>query len=224
MPDEIRFPGQTHRLATVGRTGTGKTQAGIWHLSGWDFKTFPWIIWDTKGDPMLKEISRIPGVRHIGFNDKIGKDGLYYLHPLPHEMNSDECEKFLWSIHKHRRVGNFFDEAYMMNQYSHALRAIYTQGRALNLPCITLSQKPKYVTPFTFSEADFFQVFALNDKKDRQRIGEFVPADLETRLPEFHSLWYDVGRDKVREFSPVPARDTILNTFDAKLRHAKRVI
>lgn len=130
----------------------------------------------------------------------------------------------MWRLHTRGKIGNFFDEGYSLNRYSKALEALYTQGRSLQLPCITLSQKPKYLTPFTFSEADFFQIFHLNDKKDRQRVEEFVPGDLERRLPDFHSLWYDVGVDKVSEFSPVPARETILNSFDAKLRQLKRVI
>lgn len=224
MPDEIRFPKKRDRLMVLGRTGTGKTVAGAWHLSGWNFDDFPWLIWDTKGDSFLKELSRIPAIKQITFADNPGKKGLYIIRPLPHELDSDECENFLWRMHKRKRIGMWFDEGYMMNKFSKALNALYTQGRDLQIPLITLSQKPKYLSQFALSESDFFQVFQLNDKKDRQRVNEFMPADLERRLPDFHSLWYDVSRDKVSEFSPVPAREQILDSFDAKLRQLKRVI
>ncbi len=222
--DGVNFPGKHDRTVIVGRTGTGKTMVGLWHLSGWDFNKFPWIIFDTKGDSKLKELARNPGIKRLKFADAIPKTGLHIIRPLPHEMDSDECEKFLWRIHARKNVGIYFDEGYMLNKYSKALIALYTQGRDLNIPIITLSQKPKYLTQFTFSEADYFQVLALNDKNDRKRIEEFMPADLEKRLPKWHSLWYDVGQDKVTEFSPVPALETILQSFDAKLRQLKRVI
>lgn len=219
-----RLPGNSHRLAVIGRTGSGKTQAGLWHLSTKDFKSFPWIIFDTKGDDMIRDISKMPGTQKLRFNDQIPKTGLSIIRPLPHEMKSDACEDFLWRIHKRGRCGIFADEGYMFHKYSDALNALYTQGRSLKIPMITLSQKPKYLSQFTFSESDFFQVFDLNDRNDRKRINEFMPADLERPLPAFHSLWYDVGDRSIVNFSPVPARDVILEKFEAQLRLAKRVI
>lgn len=219
-----RLPNNSQRLAVVGRTGTGKTIAGAWQLSLKNFATFPWIVFDTKRDPFLKQVWKFPGAHRIGFKDRVTKPGLYYLQPLPHEMKSDDAEAFLWNIHKRGNTGLFFDEGYMLDKYSDALIAIYTQGRTLKIPTITLSQKPKYLTPFTWSEADFFQVFHLNDVNDRKRIGEFMPADLDRRLRDHHSLWYDVGANSVAEFSPVPAPDRILESFAAQLRRQHRAI
>lgn len=221
---DVRLPNNSQRLAVIGRTGSGKTQAGLWHLSTKNLRDFPWIVFDTKGDELIREIGKFPAVHKIRFGDAIDKQGLHILRPLPHEMKSDECENFLWKLHKRGRCGIFIDEGYMFDKYSDALNALYTQGRSLKIPMITLSQKPKYLTQFTFSESDFFQVFDLNDKNDRKRINEFMPADLERPLPDFHSLWYDVGRRSVVNFSPVPARDTILENFAAQLRYNKRVI
>ncbi len=222
--DGVRLPNNSHRTAVIGRTGSGKTQAGLWHLSLKNFATFPWIIFDTKGDDMIREIGKMPATQKIRFIDPIPRRGLSIIRPLPHEMKSDQCEDFLWKIHKRGKCGLFIDEGYMFDKYSDALNALYTQGRSLQIPMITLSQKPKYLTQFTFSESDFFQVFDLNDRNDRKRINEFMPADLERPLQPFHSLWYDVGRRSITNFSPVPARDAILDEYAAQLRFAKRVI
>lgn len=225
MSDAPRLPGNNDRTVVVGRTGTGKTVAGAWLLSLKDFNgNIPWYVFNTKGDELLNEIQRITGQKNARFDDAIAKSGIHFLRPLPHEMQSDMCERFLWNVHKRGRVGLFFDEGYMLDKFSKALQAIYTQGRSLRIPTITLSQKPKYLTPFTWSEADYFMVFHLNDANDRKRVEEFMPADLDRRLPPRHSLWYDVGRHTVTEFRPVPAPDRILETFDAKLRVKHRAV
>jgi len=221
---DARLPGNSDRTVIVGRTGTGKTIAGAWHLSLKKFATFPWIVFDTKRDPFFKELWRMQGAKKIRFSDRVGKDGLHYIQPLPHEMKSDAAEDFLWRLHKRGRVGIFIDEGYMFDKFSDALTALYTQGRTLNIPMITLSQKPKYLNMFTFSEAQFFQVFPLNDLNDRKRIAEFSPIDPKVRLREHHSLWYDVGRNSVVELSPVPAPDRLLENFEAQLRATKRAI
>lgn len=223
MP-EPRLPGRSDRTVIVGRTGTGKTIAGAWQLSLQDFKVFPWLVFDTKRDPFLKELWGMNVAKRIRFSDTPGKNGLHYIQPLPHEMKSDEAESFLWCIHKRGKIGLFIDEGYMFDKFSNALDALYTQGRTLKIPMITLSQKPKYLNMFTFSEAQFFQVFALNDLNDRKRIAEFSPIDPKVRLREHHSLWYDVGANSVVEFSPVPAPDRILETFEAQLRAKNRAI
>lgn len=221
---DVRLPNNTQRTVLVGRTGSGKTRAGVWHLSNKVFSEFPWVIFDTKRDSFLKKIYRFPGVKKITFSDKISKPGLYYIQPLPEEMQEAQAEDFLWYLHKRGGVGIYIDEGYMMHRYSKALNALYTQGRDLRIPMITLSQKPKYLTPFTFSEADFFQVFQLNDQNDRKRITEFMPADLNRRLPNYHSLWYDVGQDQVVEFRPVPADDQILENIRTQFVQKTRVL
>lgn len=221
---DARLPGNSHRLIEIGRTGTGKTQAGTWHLSVKNLRRDPWLVWNTKGDELLNEIAKMPGSNEIKFSDKITKPGLYFIRPKPHEMKSEECEQFLWNIHKRGHTGMMFDEGYMMDKYSKALNAIYTQGRSLKIPTITCTQRPAWLSPFALSEADFFQVFHLNRKGDQKTVEDYVPADLTRRLPDFHSLWYDVGTNTVSEFSPVPARERILENFEAQMRFNKRAI
>lgn len=224
MSADVRLPTHSQRLAIVGRTGTGKSQAGAYWLSLQDFSSFPWVVWDTKRDSFWRKIWSLRGAKRLTFGDTPNKTGLQYLQPLPHEMQSDACENFLWRIHKRGNCGLFFDEMYMTDRYSKAITALITQGRDLHIPMVMLSQKPKYVTPFVWSEADFVQAFHLNDKADQKRIVEFTRPDLIRPLRDFHSVWYDVGRNSVVEFSPVPARDRILENFEAQMRLTKRAI
>jgi hypothetical protein len=224
MTPEVRLPDNTQRLAIAGRTGTGKSIAGAWQLSIKDLRTFPWLVFDSKRDPFWKKVWALGGARKLRLTETPGKEGLFYVQPTTQEISSQVGEDFLWRLHKRGRIGIFIDEGYTMDKYSNALTALYTQGRTLNIPMITLTQKPKFLNMFTFSEADFMQVFALNDIKDRQRIAEFAPIDPKVRLRERHSLWYDVARNSVAEFSPVPAPARILENFQAQMRYSKRAI
>lgn len=219
-----RLPDNSHRLSIIGRTGTGKTFTGLWHLSLKNFFTFPWVIFDAKGDQLINEISAIPGVEQIGFADNPKGAGLYHMRATPPAMKSDLMERFLWRIHQRGRCGLFLDEGYVFDRNSDALNTIYTQGRSLKIPVITLSQRPAWLSAFSFSEADFIQAFDLNRKEDQKRVEEFAPFTMRERLRDYHSRWYDVGRNDVREFSPVPPQNIILDNFEAHVRRRKRVI
>lgn len=224
MPSSVRLPGDTHRLSVLGRTGTGKTQAGLWHLSLKKFTKFPWVIFDAKGDSLINEIARNPLVKRITLADTPDKKGLHHLRATPPEMESDAMEDFLWRIHARGKCGLFLDEGFVFDPRSKALRTVLTQGRSLRIPMIILSQRPAWMSRFVFSEADFFQVFGLNDQDDVKTVKRFVRGDVERRLPPYHSIWYDVGQDDAHLFLPVPPRDVILENFDQNLKPGKLVI
>jgi len=195
----------------VGRTGSGKSVAGIFHLSRANFHEMPWVIIDSKGEA---EFARIRGLKDWDMGTVPTRPGLYVIRPLPDDTK--ELEEFLWKVHQKGNIGLFVDEGYMVapaRPSSKAFRAILTQGRSLRIPVIINSQRPKWLEPFAISEATFYQVFHLNDRKDRDRVQEFIDADridLHARLPEFHSVYYDVKGNDIRLFSPVrKAEDSI---------------
>lgn len=224
MSDDIRLPGVSHRTVIIGRTGTGKTVAGLWHLSLNPFRKFPWLMFDAKGDDLMTEISKIPGVEHVGFDFTPKHPGLYYIRATPPAMKSDAMEAMLWRIHAKKKVGLFFDEGFTLDPRSDALNTVYTQGRSLNIPTITLTQRPSWLSRFTFTQADFFQLFALNDSDDRKTVRKYIPVDNERPLRDYHSFWYDVSRNRVAEFSPVPDGNAILENFETNVRRPKFVI
>lgn len=216
--DVPNFPDDTQRVLSIGRTGSGKTQAACHELSFRSWDRMPWLIVDYKGDSLIQQIGKMDGVRTVTFSDTLSKNGLHIIRPLP-ETQDEIFDAYLWQLHKRGNVGIYVDEGYMVNRLQ-AMNAILTQGRSKRMPVIMLAQRPVWLTRFAFSEADFYQVFHLNDIKDRKKVQEIIPsdrADLENRLPEFYSLWYDVKRDQINVFSPVPPAEVILENFRERL-------
>lgn len=215
---KLVLPNDTQRSVCVGRTGSGKTQAGIWQLSLRSYTTMPWVIVDFKKD---KLIGQIPYTQIIDYNDPIDKPGIYILQP--HPTHVEEVNDFLLRIWEQENVGVFIDEAYMIGAGKGdgwGYRSLLTQGRSKHIPMIICSQRPSRLSLFTFTEADYFQVFHLTFLQDRKRMSEYMPYDIETRLPEYYSTWYDVSKDKSLVLRPVPDADTIISTFEDRLRTA----
>jgi hypothetical protein len=221
---QLRTPGNSHRVSIIGRTGTGKSVAGLFLLSLKDHASFPWIIWNAKREPLVQKIAKIPGVEPITFKDSIPKRGLYILTGSPSDFKSDAAEHFLERVHARGRCGQFFDEGYTLDPRSDALNNIYTQGRSLLIPAITLSQRPAWLSPFSFSEAEFIQAFDLNRAEDKKRVEQFTPFDMSERLADYHSRWYDVGTNTSCVLSPVPPPEEILDNFDFSIRPRRKVI
>lgn len=213
----------------VGKTGSGKTVGGLWHLSERSYTEIPWTIVDFKTD---KNIAQIPFLVEIDIHKPPPTEpGLYVVRPLPTE--SDVLDKYMMAVWANEDHGLFLDEGYMIgggSGRSDAFQALLTQGRSKNIPLITLSQRPSFLSRFAFSEADFFQVYWLNDVKDRQRVMEFMTGDADEYLPprkmasdeprkllKFYSIYYDVGDDELTPLRPVPDLDTILATFKRRL-------
>lgn len=209
---KLRLPNDTQRIAIVGRTGSGKTYAAAWHLSKRNFDTMPWIIFDFKYDPLLQNLGAI----ELPLGTLPDKPGLYIVHPFPDDKEG--IDNYLWQIWKHENIGVFIDEGYMVGDSS-AFRAILTQGRSKRIPMIILSQRPVWLSRFVFSEADFFQVFQLNILNDRKTIESFLrqDADLNVPLPDYHSYYYDVGKNDLKIMKPVPDESELLRVFNERL-------
>lgn len=191
----IRFPTKHDHLVIIGKNGSGKTLAGLWHLRIADH-SIPWIIIDYKGDKNISLLDPVPF-------DKVAtmeSGNIYRYSPLP---NDPDVENVLWDLWRHEDVGIFIDESYMVPN-GDAINAILTQGRSKSVPVIALTQRPVYVPRFFFSEANFFQTFWLNDERDRKLVTSFQPAEVSARLPRYHSYYYDVNNDDLKIMLPVP--------------------
>lgn len=215
----VRLPGTSDRITIIGRTGSGKTQAGIWHLSKQNIDRMPWVIIDYKNDILINSIEKST---IIDYDTVPTKPGIYILKVFPGD--EEFLNSWMKKVWENGNVGIYVDEGYMIGRDNRGFNTNLTQGRSLKIPMIVLTQRPVWLSRFVFSESNFFQVFHLNDKDDRRTIKRFVPANLDHRLKEYHSYYYDVDKDNLITLSPVPDADTILRNIDEKLPTKKRTI
>lgn len=209
---KFRLPSNSHHHAIVGSNGSGKTRAAVWHLSMRDYNSRPWIIVDFKGDELIAQLP----VTEIGPTEKLPKanqPGLYVVRPHPSQQ--DELADMFIRIWQQENMGVYVDEGYMIESRdaNDAFKYILTQGRSKKIPTITLSQRPVWINRFVLSEATFYQVFRLNDKRDRESVSAFMPKETQQDLPAFHSWYYDSGENSLVVMKPVPDDAGILGNF-----------
>jgi len=224
LPQVFRFPTTDQRTVIIGSTGSGKSVLGAHVLSKMPYHKMPFVIIDYKNERLLNSIHY---AKQIGLNETPKRPGVYIMKAIP-KSDDEQVENFLWRVLARERVGLFFDEGYMVPNIA-SLNAIYTQGRSKHIPVITLTQRPVWLTRFSFSEANHIGYLRLNDREDRKQIRRFVPADnvwdniMETDLPKYNARWYDVDQHESFWLRPAPAPDRILQVFDDRLRHRRKV-
>lgn len=212
-----KLPGTSNRTTLIGRTGTGKTVAGLWHLSNYAVGLMPWVILDLKGDEHLNSIDKAQHVEP-GFVPGKKDRGLFIMHPLPGEIEGKDTgvSKTLWGMWERENCGLFVDEGFMLGS-SEPFETLLTQGRSKRCPMIVCTQRPAWISRYVFSEASYIQVFDLNDWDDKKRVMNFVPIEEWPAFGEHESVYFDIARNKVFKFRPVPDMDAIRAKFDAML-------
>lgn len=217
----MNFPGDTERLTIVGTTGSGKTHAGLWHLSRRNYDVKPWVIYDWKGDEF---IASLEGTFELDVSDKAPEHpGLYIVSPVP-EDDDEAVEQQMTDIWRAENIGVFIDEGYMVQAKNKGYRKLLTQGRSKHIPMIILSQRPVWMDKFTFTESEFKQVFRLQSDDDVKKMQEYIPFDLTRRLQRRWSYYYDAMEDRLDILRPVPDQDVIRSAFAAKLAGIKKVM
>lgn len=217
----FRLPGPRDRFAIIGRTGSGKTHYAAWALSHMNWPTRPWIIIDYKRDELLGALPTQE--RPVNMSRVPRQPGLYVVHPGP--KDDELVEQLLWKVWERGHTGVYVDEGHILPDGG-GLQAILTQGRSKHIPVIVLTQRPKWLNRFVFSESDYYALFHLNDKRDRATVGEFLPEQAKEPLPARWSWYYDVAHHSLFKMRPVPDKGAILSTFWRRDPHRadKRVI
>jgi DNA helicase HerA-like ATPase len=221
-PVAFRWPRTDQHSAIIGMNGSGKSVFAAHALSYAPFNHMPYVLIDYKDEELFNAIDR---AHYIDFTDKPKSPGIYILKAQP-EKDDARVNDFLYGVLKRGRTGLIYDEGYSIPKG--AMETIYMQGRSKHIPVMTLTQRPSWLTRYAFTEASFYAVFRLNDKRDKDTLRSWVPAndpvwDLETRLPEYHCRWYDSKQDASFVLKPAPDPELILERFDDKLKVKREV-
>ena len=215
------LPRSDERVLILGSTGSGKTTMGAWLLSQAPFDEIPYVIIDYKRDDLLNSLDFR---RELELNEFPKEPGLYHIKPNP-VSDDDAMEAWLRGIWAQQNVGLFADEALRIpTGRTGAFEGILTQGRALHIPVISLSQRPVDLTRYAFSEANHVAAFNLTDRRDRKKVAEYIPLDEDdlAYLPEYHSVWYNVKQRKAYPLAPVPDETIIRQIFFDRLKPERK--
>lgn len=221
MPD-FRLPRDDEHVAVFGRNGTGKTQASVFLLSERSYDRMPWVVINSKDDSL---INRIPGIQEMELDDNAPKNpGLYVVNnAITDKAEKEELNGLLARIWQRQKCGVYFDEASDATGLSWFRRCL-RQGRSRRVPIIAVTQRPVWLDRYVWSEASFYQGFALNLADDRETADRMVPDYKKIQLEPFCSVWHDVKAGATFKLLPVPDQSAILQRFRERLPTKRRVM
>jgi hypothetical protein len=208
-PDKLPIIPAGKRAVVAGRTGSGKSTLGCWLLNR---SQQHWVILNPK---WTKAYSALPDANILrGFNlgkmeKSIDKHRFTIINFNGSESNPDFLDAVTSHLHeRYENIGLCADELYSMHkagQCGAGLTGWLTRGRELKQTFLGMTQRPAWVSKFIFSEADFISSMDLSLADDRKRMYEFTgDNNFQDRLDPHRWLWYDVGKDKIAKFGPVP--------------------
>ena len=188
-----RLPQSDDRIAILGKTGSGKTVAGLWHLSKQDIDRRVWVVIDFKGDDNINSIEKAQDIDYTTDLSKL-KPGIYILRVMPDE--EEELDAWFVKVWETENIGVMVDEGFMVGQRSRGFNMCLIQGRSKHITMIVLSQRPVWMSRYVLCEASFIQAFSLNDRDDTKSVKRFVEdrdvsgrtVSVLDRLPRYHSV------------------------------------
>lgn len=208
------------RGVIIGASGSGKTKGAIWHLRNTALS--PVIVFDTKGEDFAVLPREFDGEREQVLDvdtraqfDALRLDELpeyVIVRPSPRELaDPDALDGYLQAVYERFRPAFvYIDEAYQFHRGANAgpgFVGLLTRGRSHGITTLVGSQRPAWLSRFAFTEAVRWYVYALNDARDRSRIGEFIPGFDELpalKLGDHHFYYHHIARPAPQLMAPVP--------------------
>jgi hypothetical protein len=200
-------PGQ--RWIVAGRTGVGKTSL-IARLLEWS-PAQHWVILNpkhTRGYAGLPDAVTLLKFDRDRFDRQIKAHRFVILNLSHGEAETEFMDDLVAYLHDtYRGLGLCVDELYTLHNNGVAgpgLIAWITRGRELRQSFVGMTQRPKFVSKFVFSEASAIIGMDLQLSDDRKTMREHTGSDkFLRRLTPFQWRYHDVARDVNILFGPV---------------------
>ncbi len=201
------------RAIVAGRTGSGKSTLACWLLSR---SLQHWVILNPKHTAAYRNLpdSEVLSKFETRTVEKsIEKNRFTILNLSGEQATAEYMDSVIQWLHESfSDVGLCADEIYTLHiggKAGDGLVGYLTRGRELRQSFLGLAQRPKWLSLFCFSESDYIIEMDLTISDDRKRVFEFTghPASLE-RMQPHRWVWYDVSRDAIAKYGPVPHIDS----------------
>lgn len=197
------------RAIAAGRTGAGKSSLAQWLLLN---SPGHWLILNpkwTKAFDNLPDAKVIEGIELGKIKKSLSENRFTIVNPYPAQSSPETLDMLIQWLHEsYTDIGLCIDESYAVHNGYKAgpgLTGWLTRGRELKQSLLALTQRPAWLSKFLFSEADYICGMALNLEDDRKRMFEFTGRQyFKQKIPEYQWLWYDVAKDDLTLYPPVP--------------------
>lgn len=220
---KFQWPRTDQHATIIGMNGSGKSVFAAHMVSCAPLNRMPYILIDYKNEELFNAVDR---AKYIDFKDQPKEPGFYILKAEP-SRDDEKVNSFLYNVLRKEKRGLIYDEGYSIPNLG-AMETLYMQGRSKQIPIITLTQRPVWLTRFAFTEASYICLFRLNDKRDKDTVKAWTPEndpvwDLKKRLPDYHARWYDSKQNASFVLKPSPTPEEILEKFEDKLKPIRKV-
>lgn len=209
MADNEPIIARGKRALLAGRTGSGKSTLGKWLINRSPGR---WVILNPKWTKAYNSLPDSYVVKKLDMREidkSIMNNRFTIINPRSSESTADNMDAFVQQLHDdYSNIGLCIDELYTLHNNGRAgegLLGWLTRGRELKQSFVGMTQRPKFISKFLFSESDYIAGMTLSLTDDRKTMYENTgKAEFFERLPEHDWLWLDVGNDNLRYFGPVP--------------------
>ena len=197
------------RAIIAGRTGSGKTT-----LAGWlaNRSAQRWVVFNPKHTGYYKKLSHsatIDGFQPRRIEKELERSRYVVVNFKPAESDArfmDACVS--WLHDQYENIGLIADELYTLHDSGRPLPGLtgwLTRGRERKQSFIGLTQRPKWISRFCFSEADYIGGMVLQLADDRKAMVENTGrVEYLRKLAPYYWLWYTVDADALGFYMPVP--------------------
>lgn len=198
------------RTTVTGRTGSGKTSLARYLMEKRSRQH--WVIFNPKHTAGYKDMEGAIVLNKWEakkFDKAIGEHRFVILNFAKNETNHEFMDAVVSYLHDtYDELGFCFDELYYMHKNmepGEGMVGLYTRGRERKQSVLGLVQRPKRISLFCYSEADYIAGMALNLESDRKRMVEATGDERFIHpLPKYVWRWYNVDADSSRLWGAVP--------------------